>query len=83
MSPGFVEAMMTRASKASGFWVGWTFLPSSPFSRSPPEPEGVAKDEYLDRSPALFTEADADQDGMISPTEFTAIVESYGVLLPK
>jgi Ca2+-binding EF-hand superfamily protein len=47
------------------------------------KPEGVPKDEYLDRSLALFEEADADKSGTVSPEEFAVIVEAYGVLLPK
>jgi hypothetical protein len=47
------------------------------------KPEGVAKDEYLDRNGALFAQADADKDGKVSPEEFAVIVEAYGVLLPR
>jgi hypothetical protein len=47
------------------------------------KPEGVPKDEYLDRNGALFAQADADKDGTVSPEEFAVIVEAYGVLLPK
>lgn len=47
------------------------------------KPEGVPKDEYLDRNGALFAAADADKDGKVSPEEFAVIVEAYGVLLPK
>jgi hypothetical protein len=47
------------------------------------KPEGVPKDEYLDRNGALFAAADADKDGKVGPEEFAVIVEAYGVLLPK
>ncbi len=47
------------------------------------KPEGVPKDEYLDRNGALFATADADKDGAVSPEEFAVIVEAYGVLLPR
>lgn len=47
------------------------------------KPEGVPKDEYLDRNGALFTAADADKDGTVGPEEFAVIVEAYGVLLPR
>lgn len=47
------------------------------------KPEGVPKDEYLDRNGALFAKADADRDGRLTPAEFEAVVEAYGVLMPK
>ncbi|MCB1502994.1 MAG: EF-hand domain-containing protein [Bauldia sp.] len=47
------------------------------------KPEGIAKDEYLDRNGELFAKADADKDGRLSPTEFVVVVDAYGVLLPK
>jgi hypothetical protein len=47
------------------------------------KPEGVPKDEYLDRNGALFAAADVDKDGTVSREEFAVIVEAYGVLLPK
>jgi hypothetical protein len=47
------------------------------------KPEGVPKDEYLDRSGALFAAADADKTGTVDPAEFAVIVEAYGALLPK
>lgn len=47
------------------------------------KPEGVPKDEYLDRNGALFAKADADRDGRLTPAEFEVIVEAYGVLMPK
>ncbi len=47
------------------------------------KPEGIAKDEYLDRNGELFAKADADNDGRLAPAEFVVIVDSYGVLLPK
>ena len=47
------------------------------------KPEGVAKDEYLDRDGELFAKADADKDGRLGPAEFVVIVDAYGVLLPK
>lgn len=47
------------------------------------KPEGVPRDEYLDRNGALFAQADADKDGRITPAEFGVIVEAYGVLLPR
>ena len=45
--PGLVEAMMMRASRASGFWVGCTFLPSSPFRRSWPLQIGNSQTERI------------------------------------
>jgi hypothetical protein len=47
------------------------------------KPEGVPKDEYLDRNAELFAKADADKDSKVTPAEFTVIVEAYGVLMPK
>ena len=47
------------------------------------KPEGVPKDEYLDRNGALFAQADADKSGAVDATEFAVIVEAYGALLPK
>ncbi len=46
-SPGLVEAIRMRASSASGFCVGCTFLPSSPFSRSEPEQMGNSQSERI------------------------------------
>jgi len=47
------------------------------------KPEGVPKDEYLDRNGALFAAADANKDGTVGADEFAVIVEAYGVLLPR
>ena len=44
-SPGRELARMTRASSASGFWVGCSFLPSRPLSRSSPVHSGMVQSE--------------------------------------
>ena len=41
-SPGLVAARITRWSSASGFCVGWPFLPAPSLSRSPPDRSGSA-----------------------------------------
>ena len=46
-SPGFVDAVSTRCSSASGFWVVWTLLPSASLSRSPPEQMGNTQSERI------------------------------------
>ena len=50
VSPGLVAAIRQRNSNASGFWVGCAFLPSSPFSRSPPVQSGNSQSERICRS---------------------------------
>jgi Ca2+-binding EF-hand superfamily protein len=47
------------------------------------KPEGVAKDEYIDRNAELFAKADANKDGKVSEAEFSVIIDAYGVLLPR
>ena len=44
-SPGLVAESRVRASSASGFWVGWTFLPSASFRRSSPVQRGMNQSE--------------------------------------
>ena len=47
------------------------------------KPEGVSRDEYVDRNGALFVKADADKDGRLDPDEFAVFVEGFGVLMPR
>lgn len=47
------------------------------------KPEGVPRDEFLDRGAALFVKADANGDGAIDPAEFTILIADLGVLLPR
>ena len=46
-SPGLDAAIRQRNSSASGFCVGCAFLPSSPFSRSPPVQSGSSQSERI------------------------------------
>ena len=46
-SPGLDEESSTRASSASGFWVGWTFRPASSFRRSSPVQIGMNQSERI------------------------------------
>jgi hypothetical protein len=47
MSPGLVEARITRCSRASGFWVGCALAPVSSFSRSSPVHNGSDQSERI------------------------------------
>ena len=47
MSPGLVEAMITRCSRASGFWVGWALTPAASFSRSSPVQSAKVQSERI------------------------------------
>ena len=46
-SPGLVEAIMMRASSASGFCVGCSLSPSPSFSRSAPVQIGNSQSERI------------------------------------
>ena len=41
ISPGLVQARMTRCSSASGFWVGCSLAPAASRSRSAPVQSGM------------------------------------------
>jgi hypothetical protein len=47
------------------------------------KPEGVPRDEFIDRGAALFAKADANGDGRIDKAEFTILIVDLGVLLPQ
>jgi len=46
------------------------------------KPEGVPKDEFVDRDAAIFVKADKNKDGKVDRTEFTVLVGGFGGLLP-
>ena len=47
------------------------------------KPEGVPKDEFIDRDTALFATADKNKDGKIDRAEFVTLLSGFGVLLPQ
>jgi len=46
------------------------------------KPEGVPKDEFVDRDAAIFVKADKNKDGKVDHTEFAVLVGGFGDLLP-